>query len=123
MARLALSPVTMPLKYPALQPAVNSLDVAFTPAGADFADGASFPLTGKEILIVHNDNVAAKTVTITSVADSYNRTGDITAYSLGIGEYAVFPQFQLAGWQQSDGKLYLAAEAADVEFLVLRLRD
>ena len=123
MARLALTPVQMPAHYPALQPAANSLDVAFTPAGADFADGAGFPLTGKEIVIVHNANAAAKTVTVTSVIDAFKRTGDITTYSIGIGEYAVLPQFQLAGWQQADGKLYLAASAADVEFLVLRLTD
>ena len=123
MARLALTAVQMPAKYPLLQPTANAWDVAFTPAGADFADGASVTLTGKEIIIVHNANAAAKTVTVSSVVDSYNRTGDVTAYSIGIGEYCILPQFQTAGWQQADGKLYMAANAADVEFLVLRLSD
>lgn len=123
MSRLALTPVSLPAKYPALPITPNALDAAFTAAGADFADGASFPMTEKEILIVHNANAGAQTVTITSTIDPYKRTGDITAYSIGIGEYAVFPQFQKAGWVQSDGNLYLAASAADVEFLVLRLVD
>lgn len=124
MAVLVLTPVQMPAKYPTLQPAANSLDVAFTPAGADFADGAEFTLTGREILLVHNANAAAKTVTVTSVADPVTkRTGDITAYSVGIGEYAVFPQFQMLGWANSSGKIHIAASAADVEFLVLRLTD
>lgn len=123
MARLALTPKSLPAKYPALPITANALDFAFTPAGADFADGASFPMTEKEILIVHNANVGAQTVTISSVVDPYNRTGNITAYSLAAGEYAVFPQFQKSGWMQSDGNLYFAASATDVEFAVLRLVD
>jgi hypothetical protein len=114
----------MPAKYPTLQPGVNTLDITFTAAGADFADGAKFTLTGKEILLVQNANAGPQTVTITSVADnSYKRVGDITAYSIGIGEFAVFPQFQKEGWCQSDGCLYFAATAADVKFCVLRLTD
>jgi hypothetical protein len=123
MARLALTPKSLPLKYPVLPITANALDFAFTPAGADFADGASFPMTEKEILIVHNANAGVQTVTITSVIDPYSRTGNITSYSLGIGEYAVFPQFQKAGWVQSDGTLWFAASATDVEFAVLRLVD
>lgn len=123
MARLALTPVSLPAKYPALPLTANAIDVAFTPAGASFAEGAGFALTGKEIVIVHNANVGAQTVTVTSVADPYKRTGDITAYSLGVDEYCVLPQFQPQGWAQTNGQLYLAASAADVEFLVLRLVD
>lgn len=113
----------MPAKYPVTPITANALDFAFTAAGASFADGAEFTLTGKEILLVHNANVGAQTVTITSVVDSYNRTGNITAYSVGIGEYAVFPQFMQLGWLGSNGKLHIAASAADVEFAVLRLTD
>ena len=122
MARLVLTPVQMPAKYPTLQPAANSLDVAFTAAGADWADGAGFLLTGKEILIVFGA-AAGGTVTISSTIDPYRRTADITAYAVGIGLYAIFPQFQKAGWVQADGQLYLAASAATVEFLVLRLTE
>lgn len=123
MARLLLTPKSLPLKYPALPITANALDFAFTPAGADFADGAGFVMTGKEILIVHNANIGAQTLTVSSVIDPYKRTGDITTYSIGIGEYAVFPQFQLEGWKQTDGYLYFAASATDVEFAVLRLVD
>lgn len=121
MAVLVLTPVQMVAKYPSLQPAVNTLDAAFTAAGADFADGAEFPLTGQEIVIVQNLNVAAKTVTVTSYADGMNRTGDITAYSVGAAEFAILPQFQPMGWANPAGKLHMAASAADVGFLILRL--
>lgn len=124
MAVLNLTVTNMPAKYPALQPAANSLDVAFVAAGADFADGAQFPLTGTEILLAWNKHATdPRTVTITSVANEYKRTGDITAYSIGAGEIAVFPQFQLNGWQSSDSRLHLAASAADVYFAILKLAN
>lgn len=99
MARLSLTVQNIIAKYPTL------------------------PLTGKEILLVHNANAGAQTVTISSVVDPYKRTGDITTYSVGIGEYAAFPPFPKDGWAQSDGYLYFAASAADVNFAVLRLPD
>ncbi len=123
MARLSITVQAMPAKYPTLQPTADSLDITWTAAGADFADGFKFPLTGKEILLVRNGNVAAKTVTISSVVDAYNRTGDITTYSIGASEYARFPQFQKDGWMQSDGYLYGACSAADMYIAVLRLSD
>ena len=119
MSRLSLTPVSVKGPYDTVT--ANSLDFVFTAAGASFADGAGFTLTGREVLIVRNGNVGAQTVTVTSVADDHNRTGDITAYSLGPNEYAVFPFFVLSGWQQTTGLLHIAASAADVEFAVLRL--
>lgn len=123
MAVLNLVPVQMPANYPVLQPAVNTWDVAFTPAGADYADGAEFTLTGNEIVIIRNGNVGAKTVTVTSYVDPLNRTGDITAYSIGASEYAILPRLQPLGWANPSGKLHMVASAADVEFLVLRLAE
>lgn len=123
MARLDIPVTTMPLKYPALQPAVNTLDVTWTAAGASFALGAQFPLTGREIVLCRNPSGGALTVTVTSIRNEYNRLGDITAYSIGAGETAVLPQFQLNGWKQSDGMLYLEASAADILFAVLKLTD
>ena len=124
MARLNLNTAgitTVLAKYPALPLTVNSADIVWTASGADFADGAKFTLTGREVLLIRNDNAGAQTVTITSVIDDKNRTGDITAYSIGIGEYAVMPPFSPEGWMQTDGCLYFAASAADLYFAVLRV--
>jgi hypothetical protein len=121
MTRLAITPKTVLGSYPTLPLSANSLDIVFTPAGASFADGASYLLTGQEILLVHNDNIGAQTVTITSVADDLSRTGDITSYSVGAGEFAVFPLFKEKGWKQSDGTIHISASATDVEFAVLKL--
>ena len=121
MARLDLTPKSLLACYPSLPITANVLDFTFTAAGADFADGAGFTLTEEEILIIYNPDSSAHTITIFSKADVYNRTGDITAYSLGAGEYCVFPQFKKDGWIQSDNKLYFAANSTLVQFAVLRL--
>jgi len=121
MPALQLTPVQMVAKYPTTPITALALDGAFTAAGAGFALGAEFWLTGKEILIIKG-GVAGGTVTISSVVDPYNRLGDITAYAIGAGEYAVFPQFQKTGWTQT-GKLLVTASIATIEFLVLRLAD
>ena len=121
MTRLALTPQTLLGAYPTLPLAANAADVTFTAAGASFADGAKFPVTGGEILLVKNGEQSAQTVTITSVIDERKRTGTITAYSIGAGEMAAFGPFQPEGWMQADGQVYIAASADDVSFAVLRL--
>lgn len=121
MARLPLTPQSPPGSYPATPLAANAADFEWTPAGGDFGDGAGFALTGRELLLVRNDNVGAQTVTISSVPDEKRRKGDITTYSIDPGEYAVFGPFLVDGWVQSDGQLYIAASATDVAFAVLRL--
>lgn len=120
MARLALTVQTLLGKYPVTPLVANSADIVWTAAGVDFVDGASFTLTGEEVLLVRNDNVGAQTITIDSVVDPYNRTGNITTYSIGIGEYAAF-RLARPGWAQTNGLLYFAASAADVFFSVIRL--
>jgi len=122
MAVLALTPYQMPLKYPVLQPAANSLDVVFTAAGASFVDGAEFTLTGRDIIII-GGGAAGGTITISSVADGNNRTGDITAYAVGVNEFALLPRFQLPGWAQTTGKLHMVASVATITFLVIHLDD
>ncbi len=92
---------------------------AFTGTSGD--DGNQFVASGRDIVIVRNDNVGAQTVTFSSVDDPFGRTGNIAAYSLAAGEYAIFGAFNVDGWRQADGKMYLEASAADVFCAVIRL--
>lgn len=78
------------------------------------------PLTGREVLLCRNAGVTGRAVTITSVSDEMGRLNDI-AFTLGNGEYKVFPFFKLAGWVQADGHLWFEGAHAEVEWLVLRL--
>lgn len=119
MARTSLTVTTALGAYPSLQPAANACDLTMT--AADIVNYNQATCSGNDLIIAHNTSGGALTVTITSVADGHNRTGDITTYSVGAGEYAVFGPFKSAGWMQSDGKLYMAASAADVKLGVIAL--
>ena len=121
MARLVLTPLpVVATGYPTLPLTALSADFAFTAAGANFADGAGFAHTGREIIIAKG-GAAPQTITITSIPDDKKRSGNITTYAIGIGLFSVFGPFPVDGWRQSDGQLYLAASATDVSFAVLKL--
>ena len=123
MAILTLTPQSVIAKYPATPLTADSADFEFTVAGADFADGARFPHTGRELILVINGAVGAETVTINSSADPKGRQGPITAYSVGPGEFAVFGPFPVTGWRQADGYLTMVASDADMAFAILRLPE
>jgi len=117
MARTDLTKTTAQGAYGGY--AAGAADV--TMAAADTTDKNQFTCQGNDLVIAHNTGGSAATITIDSVADPYGREGDITAYSLGAGEIATFGPFKAQGWQQSDGKIYLEASSADVQFGVLAL--
>ena len=67
--------------YPVLQPGAGSLALGF-----QAADASNFNYTplvsGKTVLFAMNTGASAYTVTVHSIKDAQNRTGDITSYSL-----------------------------------------
>jgi len=99
----------------------NLADMVMTAAEASLKN--QYVCSGNDIVIAHNTNAGstARTVTVTSSADPYGRTGDITAYSIGAGEFAIFGPFKTTGWIQADGKVYLEASNAEVKFGVVTL--
>lgn len=97
----------------------NAADLTMTAAIP--ADYEQVVAGGKDLVIAHNTGASAYTVTIESVVDARGRTGDIAAYSLGAGEYAVFGPFDPEGWKQTDGYLYFRASNASVKFGVVRV--
>jgi len=116
--RTDITPVSP--KNPNSTISANSADVVSV--SADAANGMAVPLTGRELVYARNTGAGARTITITSVADDFGRTGDISAYSLAAGEECLFGPFTTKGWQQSaDGKLYLTAEHAEVKLLVIKI--
>jgi len=120
MARQTLTKLTALGTFPALQPAANSADLTMT--AADTVNKEQFVASGNDLIIAHNTGASPHTITVTSVADGQTkRTGDITAYSLGAGEYAALGPFAKQGWVQADGKIYLEANHAEVKFGVVQL--
>jgi hypothetical protein len=103
--------------------AISANGADYTMTAGTVTDGDTFVCTGREILLCRNINVAAKTITITSIADETNRTEDITTYSIGASEYAVFGVglTNSKGWKSTAGTIRITVEHADVLVAVLRL--
>ena len=116
MARVVVVAQPAPGAYPVVT--AGSLDV--TMQAADVALGNYIPIVAnKTLILVQNTHATdAKTFTITSVVDAYNRTGDITAYSLAAGDIALLGPFKTEGWSHgsgADGGVWINGESADVK--------
>ena len=109
------------IKAPFAAIAANGVD--FTFAAGTITDGDTFICTGRELLLVNNVNVAAKTILIVAVDDETNRSENIGPYSIGAGEFAVFGQglTNSKGWKSTAGTIRITVEHADVKVAVLRL--
>lgn len=116
-ARTSLTPKSAPGSYPTVT--AGSLDLTMT--AADVANKNQFQASGKDLIVIHNTGIAAYTITITSAPDPFGRSQDITTYSLDAGDYAVLGPMQLAGWVQTDGKIYLEASNAGVKFGIVAI--
>ncbi len=106
MSRGAITAQSFPLSvgpqyYPVT--ALSAGTAALTMTTGDAGNGHVTPIVdGKTVVLAYNSDAAlARTITIASVADSLNRKGDITAYSLPIGVIATFGPFKQSGWNQS----------------------
>jgi len=106
----------------AILPNATALNLVET--AADVANGNSIALTGREILLLHNTDTVARTVTLTSVADSLGRVADITSYSIPAGVTAVISflgPMGTAGWRQTNGTLLVQASNAAVKIAAIRV--
>ena len=114
----ALTPITPLGPYLVGAPGATTLNFAFT--ACDASNGNSFPITGRDILLVENSDASPHTITISSVADQFGRTQDITAYSVGANLFAAF-NFRggVIGFRQTDGTVHLACSDATVKFAVI----
>lgn len=104
---------------PYVTPGTLALALAF--AASDASNGNSFVASGKEIVVLYNSDSAPHTVTFDSVADGFGRTGDITAYNVPAGTYAMFNVGQLTGWKQADGTFRLQTSDATLKVAIIRL--
>jgi hypothetical protein len=116
MAATALTKTNAPGSYP-------TAGTAVTMGAADASNGNYFIMTGQELVLVQNSHAsAAKTWTLTSVANSRSRTRDITAESMAAGVWKVVGPFtSKEGWMQQGGGCFLSGEDTSVKFGVLVL--
>lgn len=120
MARVNIAAQTTPGAYPTLPVTANSLDLAMQALDASLGNYTAL-VDSKTFVLAQNTGVGARTITFTSVADAFGRTGDITAYSIGAGELAIFGPFKAAGWSQSGTQLYIDGSHAEVKAAVITL--
>lgn len=114
MPRTSLTPILAPGSYPT----VPTL-MAFT--ACDVANGNQVAMSGKDLLVIFNNDAAPQTVTINSVPDAYGRAGDITAFSMAAGTYYIVGPLSKLAWAQAAGVLFLAASTVTVKFAVIQI--
>lgn len=119
MARTVINAQTLAGAYPVLPYSGGAADVTET-AVDDPTDRYTPVVNNKTLVIAHNTDSVARTITIASVADTFNRTGDITAYSIAAGKIARFGPFQTAGWANG-GNLNIDVSSALVRLAVITL--
>jgi hypothetical protein len=120
-AALAVRTTLTPVNPPSLKATIAANSADYTEVGGDSANGYMFTATGRELILVHNTDAGSQNCTVVSTAIE-GRTGDIAAYNLSAGEFAVFGPFPLLGWQQSsDGMIYINASHNNVKFTIVRL--
>lgn len=95
--------------------------MAVTMTGADVGNMNAFPVSGNDMIIAQNTDVSAHNITVTSMADQYNRVGHITNESIAAGAIRIDGPFKRDGWMQADGNIYLQADNALVKFGVITL--
>lgn len=115
MPRTSITAVAAPGTY-------ASAGVALTGAAADVSNKNQFVFTGRDLVIAYNSGLSTRTITITSIADRYGRTGHITTENITTLQHRMYGPFTNAeGWKQSDGYFYLEASHADVNFYIVTL--
>lgn len=124
MARTVITPQKPVSGYPTLPLGALAAQLTFQ-AGVLVGTGMQVVSTGRELIVLQNVDAAPQTVTILSTPDPYNRTGDITAYSLPIGsvtpQFAVIGPFPVTGWRQTDGNIYLSMSSVNLKVAVIQL--
>lgn len=84
----------------------------------DIVNTNSITMTGQKILLLfRNDDVAEKTITISSSANPYGRNADVTGFAMAAGAYAT-RIFEPVGWEQTLGGRDMIITANDADIFV-----
>lgn len=84
----------------------------------DIVNTNSITMTGRKLMLLfRNDDVATKTVTISSSENPYGRAADVTTEDMAAGAYAV-RIFEPVGWEQTLGGRNMIITASDADIFV-----
>jgi hypothetical protein len=120
MAQTPITTQSVTGPYSATPVTALALNIAFV--AADVANGNCFASdSGGDILIAWNSDTSTHHLTITSQPDNpYLRTGDVTAYALGAGLFAMWDFSNFSGWVDLFNKVYFSADSATVKFAIIQ---
>jgi len=105
--------------YPTLPLAAGAADLTLTAADIVNLNSATFGSARALIVLALNTHATTPyNVTITSVADVRNRTGDITNYQVDAGDLAGF-YLEREGWIEADKTLWFQGSNAAIKFCVI----
>lgn len=121
MPRTAVTLTTPIGSYPVLPLAANAADATQVAADVANKNAIAFGAASRLLVIAINTHATtAYTITVTSAPDGFNRSGDITTYSVEAAD--IVPLIlNRDGWRQSDGNLYIEAANAAVKFVAIQL--
>lgn len=94
---------------------------AVTLAAVDAVDGGQFAAQGNDLVVIRNSGATPHTYTITSTADRFGRTRDISGVTIAAGAVHVVGPLPLEGWVQSNGRINVSANSTEVLFGVVTL--
>lgn len=95
-----ITPFTPQGPYPSNGVQANSLDFSMMAIGETMS--ATFPCTGKELLLVHNAAISSATFNIVSITDEFGAKGDIGG-TVASGSTCVFWFGARKGWDSGSG--------------------
>lgn len=99
----------------------STAGLLLTETAADVGSGNETAGVNDVLLIAHNTHGSTTyTVTITSAADQYGRTGNVQAVNVAAGAIHVF-RLTMHGWADSNGKFNFSANNAAVKFGLITL--
>jgi hypothetical protein len=113
MPTTAITKQTAPGQYPTAWG-----DLTF--AAMDQANGNHFVSTGKELIIVRNDDAAAQTVTVTGSADPFGRTASIQK-SINAAGLAIFGPLPSSYWANNSGQIVLTPSSNNLKVAIVTL--
>jgi hypothetical protein len=119
MARTTITSQSLLGAYPTLPISAGGADLEFT-ANTDPTDRSTPIVENKTVVLAYNTDTSAHTITINSAPDTFNREGDITAYSVAAGKVACFGPFKAAGWANA-GVLEIDVSDPKLEVAVIQL--
>lgn len=95
------------------------VDIAATNA-FDNANGMTLQIDGGTMIFWRNQSGGALTFTITSIADPYGRTKDITAHSIPDTNFCYTGEFPQVGWNSGSGNLMNVDASGALRYLALQ---